>query len=170
MFIKNSLTLEEATEAWVAQFNEINQAVIARLMKYEPDKWREITLPAVSDTVFVCKADSLGEIIEYEEESGDYRIRLVNGEKIYARPSDFEVEYDERLPMWSAMWSFDNSFDERWLKEWGGLEVMSNLGFRIYEHEDFGCYFGIDGAGYDFYKAHWIPLYIARGLEWHKEG
>lgn len=27
---------------------------------------------------------------------------------------------------------------------------------------------GIDGAGYDFYEAHWIPLYEARGLHWHE--
>lgn len=24
-------------------------------------------------------------------------------------------------------------------------------------------------SGYDFYEAHWIPLYEARGLKWHKE-
>ena len=26
----------------------------------------------------------------------------------------------------------------------------------------------IDGAGYDFYESHWIPLYKARGLQWHE--
>lgn len=26
---------------------------------------------------------------------------------------------------------------------------------------------GIDGAGYNFYEAHWLPLYNARGLQWH---
>lgn len=35
--------------------------------------------------------------------------------------------------------------------------------------EDYGYLIGIDGAGYDFYKAHWLPLYKARGLHWHKE-
>ncbi|MBQ3451225.1 MAG: hypothetical protein IJG32_03045 [Selenomonadaceae bacterium] len=45
-------------------------------------------------------------------------------------------------------------FDNRWLKEWRGLEAMSECGFRIYEHDDFGFFFGIDGAGYDFYEAH----------------
>ena len=32
----------------------------------------------------------------------------------------------------------------------------------------FGYFFGIDGAGYSFYEEHWIPLYKARGLQWHK--
>ena len=44
---------------------------------------------------------------------------------------------------------------------------MADCGFRIYEQEDYGYIFGIDGAGYDFYEAHWIPLYKARGLKWH---
>ena len=44
---------------------------------------------------------------------------------------------------------------------------MSNCGFRIYESEEFGYFFGIDGAGYDFYESHWEPLYKARGLHWH---
>ena len=39
----------------------------------------------------------------------------------------------------------------------------------MYKHEEFGYFFGIDGAGYDFYEAHWTPLYKARGLHWHDE-
>ena len=45
---------------------------------------------------------------------------------------------------------------------------MSEYCFRIFEHDDFGYFFGIDDAGYDFYAAHWIPLYKARGVQWHK--
>ena len=44
---------------------------------------------------------------------------------------------------------------------------MSECGFRIFESEEFGYFFGIDGAGYDFYEQHWLPLYKARGLKWH---
>ena len=47
------------------------------------------------------------------------------------------------------------------------MQIMANCGFRIYESEDYGYIFGIDGAGYDFYEAHWIPLYKAIGLKWH---
>ena len=45
---------------------------------------------------------------------------------------------------------------------------MADCGFRIYESEEFGYFFGIDGAGYSFYEEHWIPLYKQRGLQWHK--
>lgn len=163
------LTIKDATELWVSRFDAVKQDMIARLMKYEPDTWREVTLPAVGDTAYIHATGDCGEIIEHDTESGDYRIKLADGVKIYAQAYDFEVLYDYALPMWGTMWSFDDSCDERWLAEFGGLELMSELGFRIYEHDDFGYYFGIDGAGYDFYEAHWIPLYRARGLEWHKE-
>ncbi len=71
--------------------------------------------------------------------------------------------------MWGTIWSFGDNLDQYWLEERGGLEEMSKCGFRIFNHDFYGCYFGIDGAGYDFYKEHWIPLYLARGLHWHKE-
>lgn len=73
------------------------------------------------------------------------------------------------LPMWSTMWSFGDSADDSWLEKRGGLELMAECGFRIYEQRDFGYLFGIDGAGYSFMDKHWIPLYKARGLRWHRE-
>ena len=73
------------------------------------------------------------------------------------------------LPMWGTMWSFGDSADDSWLEEEDGLELMAKCGFRIYEQEDFGYLFGIDGAGYSFMEAHWIPLYKARGLRWHEK-
>lgn len=63
------------------------------------------------------------------------------------------------------MWAFDNSCDIDWLEN--NMQVMANCGFRIYESKDYGYVFGIDGAGYDFYESHWIPLYKARGFKWH---
>lgn len=168
MFAK-PMTIKAATELWVSQFNAINQDIIARLMKYEPNTWREVTIPVVGDAVYHRTAKATGEIIEYDELSGDYLIRLVYSEKkIYARAEELESIYTDSLPMWSTMWSFGESIDDYWLDECGGVEAMSKCGFRVYKHDEFGYYFGINGAGYDFYEAHWIPLYRARGLEWHK--
>ena len=79
---------------------------------------------------------------------------------------DEDADY---LPMWGTMWSFGDSADDYWLEKGGGLELMAECGFRIYEQEDFGYLFGIDGAGYSFLHEHWIPLYKARGLRWHRE-
>lgn len=79
---------------------------------------------------------------------------------------EIEEIYDT-FPMWGTMWSFGDSADEWWLEN--NLEKMKECGFRIYESEDYGYVFGIDGAGYDFYESHWLPLYDAIGLRWHKE-
>jgi hypothetical protein len=69
--------------------------------------------------------------------------------------------------MWGTLWSFGNLLDEEWLDDKKNLQAMSDCGFRIYEREDYGYIFGIDGMGYDFYETHWVPLYKARGLKWH---
>lgn len=78
-----------------------------------------------------------------------------------------EGGYYDMLPMWGTMWSFGNSTDADWLIWGDGINKMSKCGFRIFESEEFGYFFGIDGEGYDFYEAHWLPLYKARGLRWH---
>lgn len=39
-----------------------------------------------------------------------------------------------------------------------GIEIKGDL------------YLGIDGAGYDFYESHWIPLYKTLGYSWHLQG
>ena len=74
--------------------------------------------------------------------------------------------------MWGTMWAFGEEIDNEWLRgEYfgNGIQAMADCGFRIYEQEDYGYIFGVDGAGYNFYESHWIPLYKARGLRWHKE-
>ena len=80
---------------------------------------------------------------------------------------EIDTDYYDQLPMWGTMWSFGESLDEYWLDNKDGIEQMSQCGFRIFKSEEFGYFFGIDGAGYDFYEAHWIPLYNKRGLKWH---
>lgn len=87
-------------------------------------------------------------------------------------PMDEDEEFDTPFPMWGTMWAFDDSADQEWANgEYLGphLKEMADCGFRIYESEDWGLVFGIDGAGYDFYESHWILLYKERGLQWHKE-
>lgn len=69
------------------------------------------------------------------------------------------------FPMWGTMWSMTDPTDIDWLEE--HLQELKDCGFRIYRQEDYGYIIGIDGCGYDFYEAHWIPLYQARGLKWH---
>ena len=158
-------TIREATEAWVHEMNAIPQGMISRLFQDHSEDWTEVTTPSKYDRVYVYENGDYGEITDIEDDI--YKIELDNGEVIECETSDFEINRDDYLPMWGTMWSFGDSCDDWWLEEDDGIKKMSECGFRIYESEEFGYFFGIDGAGYDFYSEHWIPLYKARGLQWH---
>lgn len=177
--IKEGMTVREAAQAWVHEFNAIDRGMIQKLLEYDPDDWHEVTVPGIGNRVYVYnlpeeKPD--GEPYESEESYGrieerledeTYRIEMDDGESILVKADDFEVAYDGFLPMWGTMWSFGDSCDNWWLEEDGGIEAMSDCGFRIYESDQFGYFFGIDGAGYDFYEEHWVSAYRKRGLKWH---
>ena len=158
-------TIREAAEAWVQTFDAIPQEMIEELMKNNIDDWNEITKPSVGDRVYVYENGNYGEITDKNENG--YLIELDNGEEFETKnENDFELENYYSLPMWGTMWSFGDSIDDWWLEN--NLDIMSNCGFRIYESQKYGYFFGIDGAGYDFYEQHWIPLYKARGMQWHE--
>lgn len=161
-------TIREATEAWVHEMNAIPQGMISQLFQYHPEDWTEITKPSKYDRVYVFDNGDYGEITDIDKETEEYIISLDDGTEIRCKNGDFEINHDDYLPMWGTMWSFGDSCDDWWLEEGNGIELMSQCGFRIYESEEFGYFFGIDGAGYDFYESHWIPLYKARGLQWHE--
>jgi hypothetical protein len=163
----------DAVNAFVGEFNAIRQDIVRFLYNNdEDDEWMEVTLPSVGDRVYIYgSAESEeGEVISADYDNDSYTIRADSGEtvKLSYSDGDFFVCYDDDFPMWGYMWSFGNQLDEDWLEDGDGIKVMSGLGFRIYKSEEYGYFFGIDGAGFDFYEAYWIPLYNARGLKWHK--
>ena len=167
-------TINDAAHEWVREFNAFPTDMIEKVMEIDPDAWHEVTVPQIGNRVYVyntpadCDAPAQsGEITGYDEEEDGYQVELDDGTKITVLTDDVEMERYDSLPMWGTMWQFGDSCDDYWLSDMDGIEQMSRCGFRIYEHDEWGFFFGIDGAGYDFYDAHWIPLYKARGLEWH---
>lgn len=170
--------IRKAAEQWVSEFNAIHLSMIEELYHNCPWNWKEITKPTYGDYVnvhgkcteantksdYVCH-DETGTILEILDNTEFYRISLDSNTEIIANISQIEIDNESIFPMWGTMWSFGNSIDDYWLSN--NLQTVSNLGFRIYEHQEWGYFFGIDGAGYNFYEEHWIPLYKARGLEWH---
>lgn len=169
--LRAGMTINDAAHEWVREFNAISRGIIEILMAHDPDSWLEVTLPTVGDRVYMLEATGgnpaqEGEITEIWKASDIYTIHLDNGNSINLTQEEFEVQYDNVLPMWGTMWSFGDICDEDWLMD-VGLRAVSNCGFRVFKSDDFGYFFGIDGAGYDFYEAHWEPLYKARGLKWH---
>lgn len=159
------MTILEATQYWIYGFNAIPTTMIARLMTNNPEEWEEETMPTIGDSAYVYDENTDGEITA-EVEDG-YVIQL-NGDKTVTQDTgDFELIHTDILHMWGTMWTFGDTLDEDWLESGEGLKALSDCGFRVFHHDDFGYFFGIDGAGYDFYEAHWVPLYTARGLHWH---
>lgn len=169
------MTISDAAHKWVCEFDAIPQSMIEQLMRAAPDEWEELTLPRAGSRVHVFELppdscdtlEHLGEIVAYAADLDKYRVDLDGGPSILVEPDNLEVVDEDTLPMWGTMWSFGDSCDDYWLEYADGVRVMSDCGFRIYQHEEWGYFFGIDGAGYDFYSEHWIPLYKSRGLQWH---
>lgn len=182
--MKNGMTIREAARSWVAGMNSYPREMIETLMGAKPNDWHEVTMPREYDRVYIFDMpekdidgndievdDFYGGIVEVKEDDDkvSYIIETEGDAKIELTEDDFVVERDEYLPMWGWLWSFSDSADDWWLEEDRGIRLMSECGFRIYEHEEWGYFFGIDGCGYSFYNEHWIPLYKARGLQWHDE-
>ena len=166
---RNNMTINEAAHEWVREFNAIQQDMIDTLMRNDPDSWCEVTAKSRGDRVYCYDHFECGEIDAYDVETEMYTVELDNGQSVQVAEEDMELDAYSSLPMWGTMWSFGDSTDNYWLSDKNGIRLMSMCGFRIYEHEEWGYFFGIDGAGYDFYESHWIPLYKARGLHWHDE-
>lgn len=173
---RSGRTVIDAAAEWVSEFDAIQSSMIEALIEIEPDSWSELTTPSYGDRVCVLDGEHDGEygtIVEdnYDGESDLHCIEFDNkelGDAILSE-DEFEVERDGFLPMWGWLWSFSDSTDNYWLEELDGIRLMSQCGLRIYEHDEWGYFFGIDGCGYSFMQEHWEPLYRARGLQWHDE-
>lgn len=178
--IRKGMTIKEAAERWVTEFNCFPYSMIEKLMQIDSDSWREVTVPSAGDMVCIWNlpdedsegnnlntSEDAGEIIEYRPEEEKYLIELNDGTEVLIDECDFEVKRESRLPMWGTLWQFGDGCDNYWLEEEDGIRIMSECGFRTYEHDEWGYFFGIDGGGYDFYGEHWIPAYKKRGLQWH---
>lgn len=166
-------TIKEATERWVNEFNSFPYGIIEKIINADIDEWYELTPITYGCTVWSNEYQDSAEVEEiFKNEDGEKIIKIKlhhNGEIVETDEDDITKEDDGGLPMWGTIWQFSDSADSWWIEQEENRQLMADCGFRIYKHEDFGYFFGIDGCGYDFYDAHWIPLYKVRGLQWHKE-
>ena len=161
------MTIKEATELWIERdMTQIPRSVVEKLLRLDDGDIFEVTPFRCGDCVYVSSQHEHGELKD-KTGDGNWIVILDNGEEIETEPDDIERDDYDFLPMWGTMWAFKIVWDKDWLED--HLQEMADCGFRIYESEDYGYIFGIDGAGYDFYKSHWIPFYKARGLHWHTE-
>lgn len=84
--------------------------------------------------------------------------------------NELQEEYDNDvpiLPMWGTVFVPDDPFDKKWIEQ--NANKVAECGIILYRIDELDLvYLGINGAGYDFYQSHWIPLYNARGFLWHE--
>ena len=80
--------------------------------------------------------------------------------------------------MWGTMFLVNEPVDKRRIQallkpvedtedELYGTDEVGETGISAFEI-DGELVLGINGAGYDFYEHHWIPLYEALGYAWHE--
>src|SRR5699024_6464757 len=75
----------------------------------------------------------------------------------------------ELFPMWPTLLEMQYRSDGIWVLE--NLDKGKGCGIDIYKYDDGEndmILLGVDGAGYDFYEEHWLPLYNKRGFNWHQ--
>lgn len=177
--LEKGMTIQDATRKWVSEFSRFPWDMIRKLIEVDRESWVEVTMPSIGDYVYINvlpkkdidgneydSSKNEGKIVEVKEDNV-YLVKLYNGVKIQVNKDFIEVKRDDFLPMRGWLWQFEDSCDNYWLEEKEGIRSMSECGFRIYRQDAWGYFFGIDGAGYDFYEAHWIPAYKKRGLCWH---
>ena len=86
---------------------------------------------------------------------------LVNGNDAFQNGEFWWGNVAEMEPMWStAFWFEGNRLMYEFVEQ--EQERINDIGFSIlYDGADgdVPLALGIDGAGYDFYEAHWRPLY-----------
>lgn len=143
-------TILEATKQWMGEWNAIPQSLIEKA--YPMGEESGLNVLSTRKECTNCGGT------EFKKDEDDDLI-CTSCEEVDSAVNQYG------LPMWGTMWTFDTNLDDEWITS--NLETVSDLGIWVYESEELGVLIGIDGAGYDFYESHWIPLYKARGLQWH---
>ena len=164
------MNIKEATEQWIQDMNCYPYSMICALSESPSGgEWQEVTKPAPYNQVYILSEQCYGEVVRYHKDTDMYEVKNEDEEIGLYKETDIELCTEGSLPGWGYMWSFKENLDEYWLEDEDGIRKMSECGFRVYHSDEWGYFFGIDGAGYDFYASHWIPLYKARGFHWHDE-
>ena len=76
---------------------------------------------------------------------------------IYPDGYDFETEDEPPYPMWSTLFESRDRFLSEKLTE--NVKELAEIGIHLMQVDETNVMMFICGAGYDFYDAHWIPLY-----------
>jgi hypothetical protein len=167
-----STTLRQAAESWIAGFDQVPASVIEKMAiadeamtYYDSDSLRLAASPRTA--CIYCGGTYEGEQtlrqLQELDRSGQGTPCPCDGNSGDQWETGFPVH---AFPCaWGTLFAPRERLDREWVLE--RAEQVAALGFFVFESEDYGCLLGIDGAGYDFFDAYWIPLYELRDLQWH---
>ena len=141
----------EACRMWLREFSMIPVALLEKAYPY--GEGIEVLAPTIEQfREEYYKENCIGEVCEecYSEHCSE--------------------QYNEEIPfipMWGWVFAPNSSLDAEWIKR-NASKIYEECGIIVYETDEIGVFLGINGAGYDFYETHWLPLYRLRGLKWHE--
>jgi len=157
--LKLAQEINTEVSSWVdSSFNYIHVDVLNKCCNntlYEYIRALEPTIDDYEDYLCSYDIDKLKTIEDYKE--------FVKAEELQ---SDFDnyMSGQENYPMWDTCFEFRNEPSE------DEIQNAINAGFGIIEGlDDFNTLLFVCGAGYSFYGAHWIPLYLATYKEYNEE-
>lgn len=154
----------ETVALWVRMsLNEFPRKMIRRAMHSDEDSWEEITTPILGNTVHTYTKHSVATIIECNGK-GNYTVEYADGSREIISRDEFIVEHKQELPTWPIIWNFKDSIYDDWISN-GGVDILSECGFRVFHSDDFGFFFGVDDTNCDFLTRYWLPLYGATDRE-----
>lgn len=164
------MNIKQAAKKWVDDFNFIPGKIFKVLIKvdesvsyFDSDIFRLVASPTI--TCSSCGAKYEGKLKLKELQESSIKCEYCN----YNDGDSWGNGYPEyAFPCgWGTLFNPKESLDQEWIEK--NAEKVTECGIFVFESDIFGILLGIDGGGYDFYESHWIPLYKARGLEWHNE-
>lgn len=163
------MTKKEAVERFVDQLHQIPGELI-RAAYRDDERWDEFELLASPQKACVYCGATLHEDADLD---GALMWAAYDGEGCpeCEGPMGCDCVIPQHSDLaWPAGW--DTLFrpvwpDDEWVRR--NLDAVAGCGFLVFDCQYCGILLAIDGAGYDFYEHHWIPLYEARGFKWENE-
>lgn len=159
--INNANELKNEVSKWVNTLNFINLEVLEKIADNCLHEYIRIPEPDCNEFI---NSYSLNEEYEEflrdneEEDNEENKIRFCEDHISFERFRDEQENY----PMWGTCFEFKESVSE------DIIQAAINAGFGIIEGlEPFNTILFVSGAGYSFYSAHWIPLYL--NLPWNED-
>lgn len=169
--------MSEKINKLIMSLNAVDTGMIAALMALDPTTWKEITTPSMNMPVVVYDGDDeiegvVSQIV-FDSQTGEvaYGIDIGESEDVYCDGSMVDVTFDDLLPDHPYMFSTKSNVCAEndtehllpidsmtpWLIN-GGVNIMSECGFRVFESTEFGIFFGCDR---DDWEQCWELLYEA---------